>query len=405
MTSDDFFLARIATALSSSDDTLGVVVHGSYATASHDTRSDVDIIWVSRSDQKTARFVRLVDDIKVDIYAASCAQIYKSINADIRDNNNFVLYAFVRGHSLIDRNGSVAELTSAAHRLWAQGPATPGQEERERIQAVSGLTLEALDRLGARALRSPQWREMALLHSGRLFVDCFYAYCRINRLWSSAIWEMLRWTDPKYKYLLSVTRTYLNKRSLQARLHAIQQLAGSIVSISSRTDDQPPQPTDGALTSPDWGTNVLHMVSNGQSQIDQKKEHAMKDKRTLTSSEEEKLRDIERQAREASLSGDCKFFDALMADDYLGIDPRGRVTNKAQALESRSAGTVRYHSITADDVRIRMYGNIAIVTGCSHVKGQEKGKETAGDYRYTRVYLRQQGRWQTVSSQSTGIYP
>jgi DNA helicase HerA-like ATPase len=47
---------------------------------------------------------------------------------------------------------------------------------------------------------------------------------------------------------------------------------------------------------------------------------------------EETLRELERQAREASLSNNSEFFDKLIADDFLGIDPKGEITDKTQTL-------------------------------------------------------------------------
>jgi Domain of unknown function (DUF4440) len=122
-----------------------------------------------------------------------------------------------------------------------------------------------------------------------------------------------------------------------------------------------------------------------------------------TNTAEETLKELERQAREASLSNNSEFFDKLIANDFLGIDPKGEITDKPQTLERRRLGKMIFHSITADDIRVRIYGNTAIVTGHTEVRGRHEGRDVAGDYRYTRVYLRKAGSWRVVSSQSTRI--
>jgi ketosteroid isomerase-like protein len=78
-------------------------------------------------------------------------------------------------------------------------------------------------------------------------------------------------------------------------------------------------------------------------------------------------------------------------------------TQSQSAIEGRRLGKMIFHSITADDIRVRIYGNTAIVTGHTEVRGQHEGRGVAGDYRYTRVYLRKAGRWRVVSSHSTRI--
>jgi ketosteroid isomerase-like protein len=50
---------------------------------------------------------------------------------------------------------------------------------------------------------------------------------------------------------------------------------------------------------------------------------------------------------------------------------------------------------------VRLYGNTAIVTARALVKGTELGEEFSGPYRFTRVWVRRNGKWVTVSYQAT----
>jgi ketosteroid isomerase-like protein len=65
------------------------------------------------------------------------------------------------------------------------------------------------------------------------------------------------------------------------------------------------------------------------------------------------------------------------------------------------SGSFKYDSRTISDLKIRIYGDTAIVTGRSTQKGSENGKDYSGDYRFTRVYGKQEGRWVTVALQAT----
>ena len=50
---------------------------------------------------------------------------------------------------------------------------------------------------------------------------------------------------------------------------------------------------------------------------------------------------------------------------------------------------------------VRLYGNTAVVTARAEVRGRDLGEEFNGPYRYTRVWVKRNGRWQTVSYQAT----
>jgi hypothetical protein len=229
MSAFDSFLSQIVEAVTDSQDTLGVLLHGSYATGLCDSNSDVDLICVTRRSHPRRISHHFMDGREIGVFASSRPQITKSFHSDSGDNNNFVLYAFVRGRPVIDRNGDVAELVREANQIWGHGPPNPTQEVREKVAAGRQIIIGSLRRMTARATRSPQWQEMVQLFSARLFNDCFYQYCRMHRLWSSAIWEMLTWTDPRYEEILTITRNYLSDPSLENRLLAIRQLAEATI--------------------------------------------------------------------------------------------------------------------------------------------------------------------------------
>jgi ketosteroid isomerase-like protein len=50
---------------------------------------------------------------------------------------------------------------------------------------------------------------------------------------------------------------------------------------------------------------------------------------------------------------------------------------------------------------VRVYGDTAVVTARADVKGHQLGEDFSGPYRYTRVWVRRNGQWQTVSYQAT----
>jgi ketosteroid isomerase-like protein len=111
--------------------------------------------------------------------------------------------------------------------------------------------------------------------------------------------------------------------------------------------------------------------------------------------------DMEHQAREASLRRDVEFSQRNLAEDYVAITPLGQVTTKQDTVSARKSGQLKYDTINVTDMVVRVYGDTAVVTARADVKGHQLGEDFSGPYRYTRVWVRRNGRWQTVSYQAT----
>jgi ketosteroid isomerase-like protein len=111
--------------------------------------------------------------------------------------------------------------------------------------------------------------------------------------------------------------------------------------------------------------------------------------------------EMERQLKEASLRRDPDFPQRTLADDYVAITPLGTVTTKQDTLSARKSGQLHYDTINVTDMVVRVYGDTAVVTARADVKGHQLGEDFSGPYRYTRVWVRRSGHWQTVSYQAT----
>ena len=111
--------------------------------------------------------------------------------------------------------------------------------------------------------------------------------------------------------------------------------------------------------------------------------------------------DLERQAKDAALHRDAAFSERTLAEDYVAISPLGQVIGKAETVAARRTAQLRYDSIEVTDMVVRLYGSTAVVTARADVRGKELGEEFSGPYRFTRVWVRRNGHWQTVSYQAT----
>ena len=112
---------------------------------------------------------------------------------------------------------------------------------------------------------------------------------------------------------------------------------------------------------------------------------------------------IERDWTQAGLKKDVAAMDKIIADDWVATDFLGKTVNKAQALADLKSGDSTTQSITLGDMKVRVFGNTAVVTGSDTEKSTYKSKDSSGKYFWTDVFVNRNGKWQAVASQSTKV--
>ena len=112
------------------------------------------------------------------------------------------------------------------------------------------------------------------------------------------------------------------------------------------------------------------------------------------------LMQIERNWTDAALKKDAAALDKILADDWVGQGPTG-IATKAQALAELKSGDNKVDSETLGEMKVRVFGNTAVVTGSDDEKSSYKGKDTSGHHVWTDVFVKRNGRWQAVASQDT----
>jgi ketosteroid isomerase-like protein len=118
---------------------------------------------------------------------------------------------------------------------------------------------------------------------------------------------------------------------------------------------------------------------------------------------EQILIQMEHDWSRADTEKDAATLDRILADDWIGIDFEGTVLTKPQALKDINSGSASLESTVLSDMKVRIYGNTAIVTGTDTEKSEYHGKDSSGKYLWTDVFVFRNGRWQAVSSQSTKL--
>jgi ketosteroid isomerase-like protein len=118
---------------------------------------------------------------------------------------------------------------------------------------------------------------------------------------------------------------------------------------------------------------------------------------------EKELTDLENRWAEATVKADVAFFDTLYADEYLAIDPEGATFTKAQDIANVKSGNFKMASYKLDEMKVRVHGDVAVVTGRNTVKATYMGKDISGSYRFTDTFVKRGGRWQVLTTQGTAV--
>jgi ketosteroid isomerase-like protein len=112
---------------------------------------------------------------------------------------------------------------------------------------------------------------------------------------------------------------------------------------------------------------------------------------------------LENQWATAIERQDAAAFERLAAEDFRFIEDDGHVLDRAQYIAARSHNPENVESAVQDEIEVRQYGDAAIATGRSTIRGTRGSVPFVYRFRWTDVYVRRDGRWQSVSGQLTPL--
>ena len=118
---------------------------------------------------------------------------------------------------------------------------------------------------------------------------------------------------------------------------------------------------------------------------------------------EKDLMQIERDWAAAMVKRDNAAIERITSSEYTVTTPDGRLQTRAEFQADLTSGAMKLDSSEVSDLKVRVFGDVAIVTGITTDKGQYKGQDMSGKYRFTDVFLRRSGRWQAVSTHVSRI--
>src|SRR5215510_9682090 len=104
----------------------------------------------------------------------------------------------------------------------------------------------------------------------------------------------------------------------------------------------------------------------------------------------------ERQWAESVATGDTSAIERILADDFIGVDPKGRLYAKQEMIDETRNAPNYFVSNRLNDVKVRFYGNTAIAQGS---ETWEKRSGERGRFVWTDTWLKRNGRWRIVAAE------
>ena len=123
----------------------------------------------------------------------------------------------------------------------------------------------------------------------------------------------------------------------------------------------------------------------------------------LAQNVEDHIKKLEIDRAAAVVKADVATLDQQTSDDYTFINMNGQVSDKKQMISGFKSGESKLTVDDISDMKVRVYGDTAVVTGKADVKGTLRGKDATGQVMFTRVYVKKGGHWQSVALQQTRI--
>jgi len=96
-----------------------------------------------------------------------------------------------------------------------------------------------------------------------------------------------------------------------------------------------------------------------------------------SSTVEQEILKLERTYDDAFLKKDRAALEGLFTDDFVYIHSNGTATNRTQELAEAMSTDTKWTASTLDSLRVRVYGDVAVVTGVQTLTGRQKGTSAA----------------------------
>jgi ketosteroid isomerase-like protein len=92
-----------------------------------------------------------------------------------------------------------------------------------------------------------------------------------------------------------------------------------------------------------------------------------------------------------------------MSEDFRQISSSGEVSDKKTFVDNLTSDDLVIDPYTVEDFNIRLYGDVALLSGRTHMTGRGNGEPFKTQYIYIDIYRRVAGNWKVCSVQTTRL--
>jgi len=115
------------------------------------------------------------------------------------------------------------------------------------------------------------------------------------------------------------------------------------------------------------------------------------------------IKQLEHDWVDAMKAGDIDKLSQIFADDWTGISYDGSKRTKQSFLAAMKSGGEKIESIEFGPMDVKVMGSVAVVQGSDTEKSTTKGKDTSGKWVWMDVFVKRDGKWVVVRSQSAMV--
>lgn len=118
---------------------------------------------------------------------------------------------------------------------------------------------------------------------------------------------------------------------------------------------------------------------------------------------EQEIRKVDQERVAALLRADVPMLEKFMTDDFTYTHSNGATQTKTEFLSDMKNVTWKFLGLELQDIKVRVYGDSALLTGRCHLIGMVRGKDVSFPMHFSEVYKRNGKQWQWVMYQSTRL--
>src|SRR5437879_8691270 len=110
------------------------------------------------------------------------------------------------------------------------------------------------------------------------------------------------------------------------------------------------------------------------------------------------IRKLEEKWTESYKKRQIDNLSSLLAEDFVITVEDGNTYSKSGYITHSADPSVQVDVAELSDLKVRMHGDTAVVTGAYHERGKSNGKPYEYHDRLTDIWMKVGGKWQVISS-------